>query len=539
MIAGFLQPKSLPTMKRILALATVPVLVGYLASCSDVETTAPTLANTDVTPTTVELSLLGRFTGGGVGAAEIPAFDPASKRAFMVNGAAGTVDVLDLSNPAAPTRVGTINVAILGAGVNSVAVANGLVALAVEAPVKTDPGRIALYRASDLTLLGSAVVGALPDMLTFTPDGRTVLVANEGEPNAAYNVDPEGSISIVDVTNPVAPTVRTADFRAFNGQEATLRGRGIRIFGPNATAAQDFEPEYITVSADGRTAWVTLQENNAIAVVSITDARVTDVMPLGYKNHSLTGNGMDASDRDSAVNIRNWPVLGMYQPDAIVSYVVGSTTYLVTANEGDARDYTGFAEERRVSALTLDPAVFTAAVCGGDCKANDRLGRLNVTSTLGNGANGYTQLYAFGSRSFSIWNATTGAQVYDSGEELERRTTGLSMVNFNASNDNNNVDDRSDNKGPEPEGIALARFGSKTFAFIGLERVGGVIVYDITNPAAPIYTTYINTRTGATGDLGPEGLTVVPAAQSPTGVPLLIVGNEISGTTAIFQITLR
>lgn len=524
-------------MNRTLALAAIPLFALLIASCADVDTPSPAPVS-EVTPTTLDLTLLGRFAGGGVGAAEIPAFDAASKRAFVVNGAQGTVDVLDLTNPANPVRVGTINVAILGAGVNSVAVANGLVALAVEAPVKTDPGRIALYRASDLTLLGSAAVGALPDMLTFTPDGRSVLVANEGEPNAAYTVDPEGSVSIVDVTNPVAPVVRTADFRAFNGQEAALRARGIRIFGPNATAAQDFEPEYITVAPDGRTAYVSLQENNAIAVVDIANARVTDVLPLGYKNHSLAGNGLDASDRDNAINIRNWPVFGMYQPDAIGSYTVGGTTYIVTANEGDARDYTGFAEESRVSGLTLDPSVFTTAVCGGDCKANDRLGRLTVTRTLGNGTNGYTQLYAFGGRSFSIFTAA-GALVYDSGEELERRTVGLPNVNFNAGHENNTQDDRSDNKGPEPEGLAIARFGNKTFAFIGLERVGGVMVYDITNPAAPVYTTYLNTRSGTTGDLGPEGLVIVPAAQSPNGQPLLIVGNEVSGTTAVYQINLR
>lgn len=524
-------------MNKLLVSAAVTLLtVALLSSCSDSETV--TFSTPETTPTTIELAFLGRFAGGAEGAAEIPAFDGPSKRAFVVNGALGTVDVLDLTNPAAPTKVGTIAVGTLGAGVNSVAVANGIVALAIEATMKQDAGRVALYRASDLTLLGNVAVGALPDMLTFTPDGKTLLVANEGEPNAAYTVDPEGSISIVDVTNPASPTVRTADFRAFNGRETELRGRGVRIYGPNATAAQDFEPEYITVSSDGRTAWVSLQENNAFAVVNVTDARVTDVIPFGFKNHNTPGNGIDASDRDSAINIRNWPVFGMYQPDAIASYTVGSTTYLVTANEGDARDYTGFSEESRVSALTLDPAVFTTAACGGDCKANDRLGRLTVTRSLGSGPNGYNALYALGGRSFSIFD-TTGRLVWDSCEDLERRTSALSNVAFNASNSGNTQDDRSDNKGPEPEGVALARFGAKTYAFIGLERVGGVMVYDITNPAAPVYTTYINTRTGATGDLGPEGLVVVPASQSPNGQALLIVGNEVSGTTAIFQINLR
>ena len=40
------------------------------------------------------------------------------------------------------------------------------------------------------------------------------------------------------------------------------------------------------------------------------------------------------------------------------------------------------------------------------------------------------------------------------------------------------------------------------------------------------------------GDLGPEGLVFIPAAQSPNGRPLLVVGNEVSGTTAVLQLNL-
>jgi DNA-binding beta-propeller fold protein YncE len=428
--------------------------------------------------------------------------------------------------------------------VNSVAVHDGLVALAVEAPVKTSPGSVALYRAGDLQRLGSVAVGALPDMLTFTPDGRTVIVANEGEPNDAYTTDPEGSISLVDVRNPSAPTVRTAGFGAFNGQAAQLRAAGVRIYGPNASVAQDLEPEYVTVSENGRTAWVTLQENNALAVVDVASAAVTDILPLGYKNHNAAGSGMDASDRDGAggtasISIRAWPVLGMYQPDAIASYRVNGTTYLVTANEGDARDWAGLREEARVSTLTLNPGTFTDALCGGACNAAARLGRLNVTNQTGrNAATGqFDALYAFGARSFSIWTQD-GELVWDSGDELEQRTTALPNVAFNASNTGNALDDRSDNKGPEPEGVVVARFGRKTFAFIGLERTGGVMVYDVTSPTGPSFVTYVSSREGAGGDLGPEGLAFVSADDSPTGEPLLIVGNEVSGTTAIYRIDL-
>ena len=494
----------------------------------------------DPTPNSISLQRIGGYEGGGLGAAEITAYDPGSRRLFVVNGALGTVDVLDLSNPAAPVSVGVLNVTQHGKGVNSVAIHEGLVALAVEGNVKTDAGKVVLYRAENLSQVGSAVVGALPDMVTFTPDGRYVVVANEGEPNDQYTVDPEGSISIVDVRNPGQPTVRTAGFGAYNGQEASLRAQGIRIYGPGASAAKDLEPEYIAISEDGTRAYVTVQEANALAIVDIASATVSSLVPFGYKDHMLAGNGLDVSDRDNAVNIRNWPVKGMYQPDAIAAYTVGGQTYLITANEGDAREWGTFIEERRVADLQLNPAVFTDAVCGGPCAAASRLGRLTVTSMLGlNAQTGrYDALYVLGGRSISIWSAT-GAQVWDSGDQLEQRTKDLPMAAFNASHDNNSLDNRSDNKGPEPEGVVLGRMGEKTFAFVGLERVGGVMVYDVSNPSSPSYVTYVNTRSGETGDRGPEGLVFIRAADSPIEKPLLVVGNEISGTTAVYEILLQ
>nr|WP_211237964.1 choice-of-anchor I family protein [Holophaga foetida] len=509
------------------------------------------------TPTSLALEKIGDYAGGALGAAEITAFDAGSKRLFVVNGANGTVDVLSLANPASPVLVGTIDVSSIGASVNSVAVHDGLVALAVQATVKTNPGAVAFYNASDLGFLHSVTVGALPDMLTFTADGKKVLVANEGEPNS-YNqvdsVDPEGSVSIITVSRTGTSTVATAGFSAFNGQEATLRGQGVRIYGPNASVAQDLEPEYITLNATGDTAYVTLQENNAMAVVDIPSATVTSLIPFGLKDFSIAGYGLDASDEDGGTNtnsgtplvkIGTQPVKGMYQPDAIASYAVDGVTYLVTANEGDAREYTGFSEEVRVRSFFtagLDTTVFGSSAANALYDSN--LGRLKITSTPNGDFTGKdaltglgTQITAFGGRSFSIWK-TDGTRVYDSGEAFEQLTSALSMVNFNASNDNNTLDSRSAAKGPEPEGVVLGKFGTKTYAFIGLERVGGVMVYDITTPSAPVYVTYLNTRNGAAGDCGPEGVALIKADKSPSGKPLLVVGNETSGTTAIYQINL-
>jgi YVTN family beta-propeller protein len=466
-------------------------------------------------------------------AAEIPAFDPASSRLFVVNGSTGTIDVFDLSDPEAPVPLPGITLPT-GLSPNSVAVKGGLVAVAAEADPVTDPGQVLFYDTAG-TLLSAVTVGALPDMVTFSPDGTKVLVANEGEPDGG--IDPDGSVAIIDISGGAASaSVQFAIFDAFDGQEATLRAEGVRIF-PGQSPSSDFEPEYIAFSDDGATAYVTLQEANSVAVVDVATATVTDILPLGAKDHSLPGNGIDASDRDSAINIANWPVFGLYMPDAIGTYQVGGVTYFVTANEGDARD-----EEARVKDLTLDPTAFPNAAA---LKTDAQLGRLTVSNIDGDGDGDgdYDQLFAYGSRSFSIWDAN-GNLVFDSGDDFEQVTASLFPSFFNSDNTANNLDNRSDNKGPEPEGVAIGSFDGKTYAFVGLERIGGVMTYDITDPNAVTFVDYINPRdfTGnpgldTAGDLGPEGLVFVAPEDSPTGLPLLIVANEVSGSTAIFQVT--
>ena len=317
--------------------------------------------------------------------------------------------------------------------------------------------------------------------------------------------------------------------------------------------AQDLEPEYITVSADSKKAYVTLQENNAIAVIDIATKTVLSIKPLGFKDHSVPGMGMDVSNEDGGTNtdsgtatikISPVPFKGMYLPDAITSYTVGTATYLITANEGDTRDYTGFKEEITVRAhctAGLDATVFADA---SNAIRDSNLGKTLVTTTPNGGQTGKNgdgqcnELYSFGGRSFSIWSSDV-VRAFDSGDQFEQRTAALHpTLTFNASNTNNTLDSRSPSKGPEPEAVTVGKIGTKTFVFVGLERVGGVMVYDVTNPAAPVYVTYLNSRTGATGDRGPEGVAFIKASKSPNGKPLLVIGNESSGTTAIFQLNL-
>lgn len=488
----------------------------------------------------VSLYPIGTYSTGiyDDGAAEIVAHDPATQRLFVVNGGNSAIDILNIADPTNPTLVSSISLLPYGDQANSVAVKNGIVAAAVQANVKTDPGSVVFFDANGM-FLNSVTAGALPDMLTFSPDGTKVLTANEGEPNADYTVDPEGSVTIVDISGGVmTATATTVGFSQFNG---TTLDASIRIFGPNATVAQDLEPEYIAVAPDGLTAFVTLQENNAFGILNLTTNTFTSLVGLGFKDHNLPGNGIDASDRDNnTVNIANYPVFGMYQPDSIAAVQYNGQTYYITANEGDARDYTGFAEEARISSLTLDATAFPNA---STLQLPANLGRLNVTNKTGNtdGDSDFDALYVFGTRSFSVWNSS-GAQVFDSGDAIERITSNTFPAFFNASNTDNTFDSRSDNKGPEPEGLTVGKVGANTYAFIGLERVGGVMVYDVSIPFAPRFLTYVNNRnftaatnTAAAGDLGPEGLTFIPSVQSPNGKNLLVVANEISGTTTIYN----
>ncbi|MFQ3679427.1 MAG: choice-of-anchor I family protein [Pseudanabaenaceae cyanobacterium] len=480
------------------------------------------------------LSELGRFTSGN--GAEIPAYDPGSQRLFVVAGP--VIEILSLANPASPTSVGTISATTLGGLPNSVAVRNGLVAVAVEVTPKTNNGNVKFFDVNG-TLLNTVTVGPQPDMLTFTPDGTKVVVANEGEPLNFIpgTSDPDGSISIINISGGVATaTVTTATFTAFN--KATLRTQGVRIDNRAATAAQDLEPEYIVVTPDSSTAYVSLQENNALAVVNLNTATVTQILPLGLKNHSVPGNGLDASDQDGpSVNIQNWPVFGMYMPDTIALYTVGGQNYIVTANEGDTRDAPGSADDDEIrvnnTSYVLDPTVFPNAAT---LKLNANLGRLTVSKVDGDldGDGDIDRIQVFGARSFSIWD-TNGNRLFDSGDDFEQLTAALVPTLFNANGGPSpaQFDTRSDDKGPEPEALAIGTVGNRTYAFIGLERgPSGIFVYDITNPNAAQFVQYIRSDL----DIRPEGMQFIPASQSPNGKALLLVASETSNTTAIYQV---
>ncbi len=495
----------------------------------------------------LSLNLLSSFSNSitGTNSAEIVVHDPTTQRLYIANSIGGKLDIIDLINPSSPTLLSSISVTPYG-NINSVAVKNGTVACAIENSINPqDSGKVVFFDKNGV-FIKDVKVGMMPDMIVFNHAGTKVLTANEGEPNNNYSVtpsnDPDGSVSIINISGGIANLTQTnvanVTFTAYNGQENALRAQGIRIYGPHNMASKDFEPEYITVAKDDSKAWVTLQENNAIVEINLSNNSIASLRALGTKDHSLLNNGLDASNQTKGVNISNFQVKGFYLPDAIASYSIGSTNYLITANEGDARAYTTFSEEKRVSALTLDPVKFPN---GSELKNNWVLGRLNATDKNGDTDNDgdIDTIYCYGSRSFSIWNATTGNLVYDSKDDLELITSTNSFsVMFNASNTSSTKKDRSDDKGPEPEGVAIGQIGSNYYAFIALERIGGVMVYDVTNPNSPVFVTYVYNRNFATNgpDRGAVGIIFIPHSESPFGQHIVIAANEISSSLSIWGI---
>lgn len=454
---------------------------------------------------------------GNLAAAEISAYDPISKRLFTVNNEkAAIVDVLDLSAFPAITKLQPIDVSALGGVANSVAVSGGKLAIALEATNKQAPGSVIVLNTSTLATIKQITVGALPDMVTFSPDGRFIVTANEGEPNADYTVDPEGSVSIIDISN--GYSVKTLTFEGFEGNYNALALKGFRKFGPKATFAQDIEPEYVVISDNSQKAFVTLQENNGVAEIDLINGKILNLHAMGTKDISYVLNALDPSDTDGKVELKNWPIKSFYLPDAISYFTVNGTSYVITADEGDAREYSAFDEQKRVSSLKLNPVYFPN---GDDLKKTSNLGRLRVTSTRGDFENDgtYEELYSFGGRGFSIFNAGDMKRVYESGNSLEQEVIKAGSYD----------DTRSDDKGVEAEGVTVGWMNGKPVAFIAMERVDAVGVYDLSNPGAPQFLQIIKT-----GD-APEGVLFIPADKSPNGKALLVTSNEEDGTVKFYQ----
>ena len=506
-------------------------------------------------------------SGDGEGGAEIPTYHPASKRLFATNGARNTVDVYDLSNPEKPVRINRVDLKNFGSDVTSVAAGRDVVVAAVHKAetfsangVPSLPNGVLVVMDLDGKVISSPdLKGVLPDAVTFTPSGTRALVAIEGQPVCAKDdpattinestdylkaVDPLGGVSIVDLSDPRNPDVSFVGFKGFTVSE--LRAKGLALSSVVNDASKDLEPEYI-VALDEMKAYVTIQEANGIGVLDLQNQAWIDVRRAFESK--LVGTPIDTSDRDSGRGPRSYVnVVGASQPDAIAGFKIGSGHYLVTANEGDAREYSCLNDDLRASSLKVDSRRFQ------DWKtwsANSELGRSKVNPNAGDrdGDGDIDTIHLRGARSMTIYR--NGAVLWDSGKLLEEiQTSAFGVQNINGSHslstDKSTVNylpqDRSDDKGSEPEGIAVGIVGDARVAVLGLERMSALVVFDISNLRAPSLIKWIqmmpvtSTPVSQATAWSPEGVVFVPAEKSPNGKALFITSFELSGSLTIHQI---
>jgi len=563
----------------------------------------------EVNPSTeIQLKEQGRYHSRifDQSAAEIVAFDSTYQQTYVINAQSGKVDIIDSKNINHPTLIRSLDIKqdlkkyrhVNAGAANSVDVANGLLAVAIEGDIKTDEGWVAFYNSKDFTFIDAVSVGALPDMLHFTEDGQQLVVAVEGEPSVGdYAIDPIGEIAIIDIhwqQATLTTQLTRLNFNDFNVGEQRHHELPAQLVlnGYHASVAQDLEPEYIAINPHSHQAYVSLQENNAIAVIDLKTKSIEKVMALGFKDHMLKGNEFDGNNKDKQVNIKNEPAFGLYQPDSIATVTINDRHYVITANEGD--DRSDWLTELPMKACEAANFYYHRQdkVCADDIKLKDAFdsevyapmqqqldlshfqkgGKYqdavqrvkfshSITKRFGDtdGDGKIDRLMTYGARSFSIWDIDNEKLVFDSGSDFERITAAKYGKKFNQTHNKQKNEDRSDNKGPEPEALTTAKINGQTYAFIGLERMGGIMVYNISQPQQATFVQYLNNRDMAinpsdnkdsngdgikeyqldAGDLGPEGFRFVSAKESPTKSPLLIVGNEVSGTTSFYSIEIK
>jgi MYXO-CTERM domain-containing protein len=548
---------------------------------------ALTLASLLATLNAQAFTLMNAFNtadGARVGGAEILAYttDMNTLLSTVGDNAGGSfgVQVLTLGSNASLTERGFVDMSsIFGAagnwnGASSVSVDPlgrgwGAVSLIPSASTTT-AGKVAFFDYRNPAALVTLDVGFHPDSVKFSADGTKLFVVNEGEFSASSGVNAPGSISIIDLagintladvnsTNITSGNVSTYDFSSANlaagvtlegirnhsvaavGTSGTFIGtvpNFVALAGSDPDFYKGMEPEFVV--QNGNKLYVSLQENNAIGTFDLTTNKWEKISSLGTIQQTI-----DASDQDGGANINDL-VRGLPMPDTIAHYSVAGTSYIVSVNEGDARpddrDISRFGDIAGGDSMNniLDTTLFPTTQTG--VRDNSVLGRLNVSRLDGDtNADGKIDTPTMiGTRSFSIWNADTGALVWDSGS-LESVLLGLEPAMHN-NNQNSfgtapNTDSRSDDKGPEPEALTVGQFGSDMLAFVGLERQGGTLVYNINDPNNPSYVGYISAGENyANGLVGPESMVFISAADSPTGTAMLVTGYEITNGIGVYSV---
>ena len=520
---------------------------------------------------TVKITEISSITSGdGEGSAEIATYHAGSKRIFATNGVKNTIDIFDISDVANPKKVGSVALSPYGNDVTSVAAGKDVVVAVVNVSDKfsatgvptTTNGKIVVFDTAGKVLSSPDVLGVLPDSVSFAPNGTTALVVIEAQPVCAKDdpataakedadytkaSDPVGGVTVVDLSDPAAPVLKFAGFDQFTVAE--MRAKGIAVSSVVKNVSKDFEPEFAS-AIDNNYAYVTIQEANAIGKLNIQTATFESITRAYESNVSKVAR--DTSDRDSGAGPRTYAnVVGASQPDAIAGFKMGSGNYFITANEGDAREYTCLNDDLRASALKVDPRRFA------DWKTlsgSAALGRAKVNPNNGDrdGDGDIDTIHLRGSNSMTMYR--NGLAIWDSADLLDTiQTAAFGVANINGSHSlssdkatmNYVGQDRSDDKGSEPEGVAVGMVGDRRIAVLGLERMSALAVFDITQPRIPVFIEWLQmlpAKATPAKDVkywSPEGIVFVPADKSPSGKALIITSYELSGSLSIHQIEPR
>lgn len=476
------------------------------------------------------------------GVAEIVTYNKEDKVFYVVSGETQSIDLVKINSDGSTKLQKKIEIGkvLEGKDINagdmtsvSYSDEKNLLAVAVQDSEYYKNGHIVILD-KEGNFIEAYECGIQPDMVTFTKDGKYILSADEGEPRKGYDkgaLDPNGSVTIVDVENKKTKKVE------FNIDRDEALNNGV-LLKKNSDPAEDLEPEYIAISDDNKTAYVSLQENNAIASIDIENAKINYVKGLGFIDHTLPGNEIDAirgKDANAKIDIKNDNFLGTPMPDGIAFVAKNGKDYILTANEGDAREWADYenTESKKFDKKNADKKTEYLDPEKTDGLVEDRV-------------------HLLGGRSFSIYDASDLRRVYNSGSDFEKNTARIFPDFFNTDNDEDKgpdeLDARSNKKGPEPENIAVINIKDRTYAIVGLERISGIMIYDITDPLNPVYKDYFNNRIfiksvdknekvglEKRGNIGPEGLCTIEAKDSPTGKPLVLVANEVSGTVQVIE----
>ena len=549
--------KKFPLTVITLLTASALITAGQLPALAD----EATLKVTEIASIT---------SGDGEGSSEIATFHAGSKRIFATNGVKNAIDIYDISDVANPKKVGSVALSSYGNDVTSVAAGKDVVVAVVNISDKfsatgvptTTNGKIVVFDTNGKVLSSPDVLGVLPDSVTFAPNGTTALVAIEAQPVCAKDdpataakedtdyskaSDPVGGVTVVDLSNPASPVLRFAGFDQFSVFE--MRAKGIAVSSVVNNVSKDFEPEFVT-AIDNNYAYVTIQEANAIGKLNIGSATFESISRAFESKVSRVAR--DTSDRDAGAGPRTYTnVVGASQPDAIAGFTIGAGQYFVTANEGDAREYTCLNDDLRGSALKVDARRFPDwSILSGSAA----LGRAKVNPTIGDkdGDGDIDTIHLRGSNSMTMYR--NGIAIWDSAQLLDQiQTQAFGVANINGSHslssDKSTMNyvgqDRSDDKGSEPEGVAVGMVGDRRIAILGLERMTALAIFDITDPGNPIFQEWLQmlpTKATPAKDVkhwSPEGIVFVPASKSPSGKALIIASYELSGSISIHQVEPR